>query len=134
MTVSELVRPLLPIIAPNDGHPYVAGSRCTECGHTYVGARDVCAKCTARDRMEAVRLAETGKVWAWTVVHRSFPGVATPFVDVIVDLDDGAHIKGTLVDVDPQAVTPDMPVRMVFREVNPAGADGPYLTYLFVPA
>ena len=58
----------------------------------------------------------------------------TPFVDVIVDLDDGAHIKGTLVDVDPDAVSADMPVRMVFREAVPAGADKPYLTYLFVPA
>ncbi|NML92685.1 Zn-ribbon domain-containing OB-fold protein [Novosphingobium olei] len=134
MTTTEAVRPLLPVIEPNDGHPYVAGSRCKACGHTYVGTRDVCAKCTARDAMEHVQLAETGKVWAWTVVHRSFPGVATPFVDVIVDLDDGAHIKGTLVDVEPDAVTPDMPVRMVFREVIPAGADKPYLTYLFVPA
>ena len=126
--------PLLPIIHANEGKPYVVGSRCTACGHVYVGAREVCAKCTARDAMESVHLSETGKVWAWTVVHRSFPGVATPFVDVIVDLDDGAHIKGTLVDVDPDAVSADMPVRMVFREAVPAGADKPYLTYLFVPA
>lgn len=125
---------LLPIIHANEGHPFVAGSRCTQCGHTYVGPRDVCAKCTARNAMEPVHLSETGKVWAWTVVHRSFPGVVTPFIDVIVDLDDGAHIKGTLVDVDPAKVGPDMPVRMVFRDVVPAGADKPYLTYLFVPA
>ncbi|MCW1382683.1 OB-fold domain-containing protein [Novosphingobium sp. KCTC 2891] len=125
--------PLLPIIHTEGDKPYLAGCRCTQCGHVYVGPREVCAKCTARGAMEPVHLAETGKVHVWTVVHRSFPGVATPFLDVIVDLDDGAHIKGTLTDIDPDKVTFDLPVRVVFREAIPAGQDKPYLTYLFVP-
>jgi len=110
----------LPTIAPflkRDGDkPYLAGSKCRACGHVFVGDRTVCAKCAARGQMEAVHLAETGKVYVHTVVYRSFPGVETPFIDVIVDLDDGAHIKGTL------------------REAAPVNKPGqPYLTYAFEP-
>ena len=76
------------------GSPYLAGSRCAACGHVFVGARQVCAGCFARGQMTDVRLAERGKLYTYAIVHRSFPGVETPFVDIIVDLADGSHIKG----------------------------------------
>lgn len=125
--------PILPIIRTDAATPYLAGTRCGACGEIFTGDRDICAACTARGQMQPVHLAETGKVYAYTVVYRSFPGVKTPFVDVVVDLDDGAHLKGTLVDVEPDAVSFDMPVRIAFREAVPVGADKPYLTYVFVP-
>ncbi|PKP68149.1 MAG: hypothetical protein CVT83_06435, partial [Alphaproteobacteria bacterium HGW-Alphaproteobacteria-5] len=71
-----------------DGKPYLAGSRCEACGQIFVGERGICIKCTARDRMVPLRLAETGKLYDFTVIYRSFPGVDVPFVDAIVDLDD----------------------------------------------
>lgn len=129
--------PIAPFLKRENGKPYLAGARCKACGHVYVGERTVCAKCAARNQMEPVRLAETGKVYVYTVVHRSFPGVETPFVDVIVDLDDGAHIKGTLLGVppDPERIPFDLPVRVVYREATPVNKPGkPYLTYAFEPA
>lgn len=127
--------PILPIIKHGATGPYLAGSRCGACGHTFAGERETCAKCTARGRMEPVRLAETGRLFTFTVVERSFPGVATPFIDAIVDLDDGGHLKGTLTGIapDPAAIPFDLPVRVEFREAVPVGADRPYLTYVFVP-
>ncbi|GGE00586.1 hypothetical protein GCM10011529_03530 [Polymorphobacter glacialis] len=127
---------ILPYVKSGDGAPYLAGSRCGACGQVFVGERSTCAKCTARDKMEPIHLATTGRLYDFTIVHRSFPGVKTPFVDAIVDLDDGAHIKGTLigVDPDPARIAFDMPVRLEFREAIPVGADRPYLTYVFVPA
>lgn len=126
---------ILPYVKAGDGKPYLAGSRCGACGQVFVGERSTCARCTARDRMEAIHLSGNGKLYDFTIVHRSFPGVKTPFVDVIVDLDDGAHVKGTLVGVeaDPDKIAFDMPVRVEFREAVPVGADRPYLTYVFVP-
>ena len=132
---------LLPTLVPflkrdDDGKPYLAGSRCTACGHTYVGERKICAKCSARDQMQPVHLAETGKVYVHTVVYRSFPGVETPFIDVIVDLDDGAHIKGTLVGVepDPETIPYDLPVKVSYREAEPVNKPGKaHLTYVFEP-
>ncbi len=119
-----------------DGRPYLQGARCEACGHTYVGEREVCAQCYARGRMRAVALAESGKLYAYSIVHRSYPGVETPFIDVIVDLDDGAHIKGILKDVAPEheSVEFNMPLRIDYREVVPPGSNEKYLAYFFVPA
>ncbi|MEZ5596919.1 MAG: OB-fold domain-containing protein [Pseudomonadales bacterium] len=134
---TEAVKPLVPYLKTDASGPYLAGSKCQACGHLFVGERRVCAKCSARDQMSPVRLAERGRLYDFTVVHRSFPGVDTPFVDAIVDLEDGAHLKGTLLEVepDPEKIAFDMPVKIVYREAVPVGGGGkPYLTYFFVPA
>ena len=118
-----------------DGKPYLQGSHCGACGHTFVGERSVCAKCSARDKMSAVHLAEKGKLYSFSIIHRSFPGVETPFIDIIVDLADGAHIKGILRNVEPlpEKVVFDMPVKIEYREIVPPGAKEKYLTYNFTP-
>jgi len=133
----DLPPPIVPFLKRDGDRPYLEGSRCQICGHTFVGERTVCARCTGRDSMTRVRLAETGKVYVSTVVYRSFPGVDTPFVDVIVDLDDGAHLKGTLVGVepDPKSLQPDLPVKVIYREAHPPNRPTEtYLTYYFAPA
>jgi uncharacterized OB-fold protein len=119
------------------GAPYLAGSKCQACGTVFAGERQVCARCTARGQMLPVQLAETGKLYIYTIVHRSFPGVQTPFIDAIVDLDDGSHLKGTLLHAaaDPAALAFDMKVKIIYHEATPHNAGGaPYLTYGFVPA
>ena len=130
--------PLTPFIKTDeDGAHYLSGSLCQACNAIFVGHRSICAACCVRDSMHTVRLANTGKVYAFTVVERSFPGVKAPFVDVTVDLDDGAHIKGTLEGIEPimAAVRFDMPVKLAFREATPINTPGkPHLTYVFVPA
>ncbi|WP_439621364.1 Zn-ribbon domain-containing OB-fold protein [Hyphomonas sp.] len=129
--------PLVPFLKRDpDGAPYLAGSKCKACGHVYVGERQVCAKCTTREKFEPVRLAETGDLYVYTIIHRSFPGIETPFVDAIVDLEDGAHLKGTLrgVACDPEKIPFDMPVRVVFHEVTPTNRPGEmFLSYAFEP-
>lgn len=140
--MTQTMSPDSPSIVPflkrgDGGQPYLAGSRCGACGQLFVGERQVCAKCSARGRMEPVRLAETGKLYVFTVIHRSFPGVEAPFVDAIVDMADGAHLKGTLTGVkpDPEAITFGMPVKIAYRDATPVNAPGkPHLTYHFVPA
>jgi len=128
---------LVSYLKPGDGSPYLAGSKCGSCGHVFVGEREICAKCTARGNMKPVHLAETGTLYSYTIIYRSFPGIDTPFVDAIVDLDDGAHLKGTLLGVTPEPDRIDfgLPVRVIYREVEPPGAKGQkYLNYYFVPA
>ena len=86
--------------------------------------------------MESTRLAGEGTVYSWTIVARSFPGVETPFIDVIVDLADGAHLKGLLRGIapDPAAIPFDLPVRVVFADAVPPGQEQPFLAFHFVPA
>jgi len=119
------------------GRPFLQGCRCRACGQTFLGERDHCARCAARDAMTPVELATTGRLYNYTIVYRSFPGVTVPFISAVIDLDGGGTVKGNLIEVD---VTPDdalfdMAVDMVFRGAelaNPAGAG--FVSHFFIPA
>jgi uncharacterized OB-fold protein len=130
--------PVAPYLkTPDGGEPYLEGHKCGKCGEIFLGARRVCGACGARDAMSAVKLANTGKLYNWTVVYRNFPGVEVPFISAIVDLDGGGSIKGNLVDMlpDPQSIKFDMPVKVVYRDAGRKDKEGnSYLSYFFVPA
>jgi uncharacterized OB-fold protein len=87
---------------PDDGDPYLEGFKCGACGATFLGERNVCSKCGARDQLSAVTLPTAGNLYSYCIVHRSFPGVEVPYVSAIVDLEDGTAIKGNLINVEAQ--------------------------------
>jgi uncharacterized OB-fold protein len=120
---TEPLRPLAPFVKIGaDGKPYLEGMKCTACGEVLaVGSRRACPKCAAVGTLEAVRLAERGRLYTYTVVRRSFPGVATPFVAALVDLDGGGTIKGNLVGLDFDAIRFDMPLQVRFETLTVAG-------------
>lgn len=130
-------QPVVPYLAIDDsGMPYLVGSRCAACGATQLGTFENCPKCAARDRMNPVRLAETGTLYNYTIVHRSLPGVTVPFISATVDLDGGGTVRGNLLDVepDPARIEFGMPVRLVFRSAASAVANGEgYLAFFFAP-
>ena len=115
--MSDKPLPAVPYLKiPENGEPYLEAYKCGQCGATFLGERDVCSKCGARDQMSAVTLPNTGKLYSYSIVHRSFPGIAVPYVSAIVDLDDGTAIKGNLINVDPdpESIPFDMPVEVVY--------------------
>lgn len=121
----------------NDSDPYIEGARCNNCHEVFVGARENCPKCGARGGMATVRLRDTGKVHTYSIVHRSFPGVATPFVSAIVALDGGGALQATIRDAPTDAATPlfNLPVRLRFDDSGQRdGAGKAFLAYYFVPA
>jgi uncharacterized OB-fold protein len=142
--VLDTLRPIVPYLKiPQGGAPYLEGSKCGKCGEVFVGERPVtagkhiCAKCGGVDTMSTVTLANTGKLYNYTVVHRSFPGAKVPFISVIVDLDGGGALRGNLINVEPkpEAVKFDMPVKVVYQEAGPKDKEGnSYLAYFFAPA
>ena len=103
---------------PDDGEPYLEGHKCGACGAIFLGERSVCSKCGARDQLKAVKLSNKGKLYAFSIVHRSFPGIEVPYISAVVDLDDGATLKGNLIGVepDPAKIKFDMPVEVVFAD------------------
>jgi uncharacterized OB-fold protein len=140
MTDVQAAKPL-PAVAflkiPDEGSPYLEGAKCGKCGEVVVGERAVCGKCGARGQMQTVRLADTGKLYNFTVVHRNFPGVEVPFISAIVDLDGGGTLKGNLTGMvtSPEAIKFDMPVKVVYRDAGRKDKDGnAYLAYFFTPA
>lgn len=122
---------------PTEGDPYLEGSKCRACAAVYLGNRQVCSRCAERDQMETIRLADTGTLYTYAIVHRSFPGVEVPFISAIVDLDGGGTIKGNLMDIEanPDQIVFGMPVKLVFRDaLGRKDKDGNrYLAYFFVP-
>ncbi|MEC7077236.1 MAG: OB-fold domain-containing protein [Pseudomonadota bacterium] len=137
--MSDKPLPAVPYLKiPENGEPYLEAYKCGQCGATFLGERDVCSKCGARDQMSAVTLPNTGKLYSYSIVHRSFPGIAVPYVSAIVDLDDGTAIKGNLINVDPdpESIPFDMPVEVVYDDaLGRKDADGnAYLSYFFQPA
>jgi len=118
------------------GAPYLEGQKCGTCGTVYTTERVACSKCFARGGFEAVRLPTTGELYTFTIIYRSYPGIPVPFVSATVDLDGGAHVKGTLIDVEPDLdhVKMGMPVEVVFKQLEYKNKDGqPYISYFFRP-
>jgi hypothetical protein len=86
--------------------------------------------------MQSIRLAERGELYVYSITYRSFPGVETPFVSAVVDLDGGGTLKGTLknVEPDPEKIRMGMPVEVIYEIAPRKDRDGnEYLTYTFQP-
>jgi uncharacterized OB-fold protein len=110
--------------------------RCKSCGAIFLGERSTCSSCGARDQLEAHRLSNTGSLYVYSIVHRSFPGVEVPYVSAIVDLDGGGTVKGNLVNIDPdpEKVKMGMPVEVIYKIAPTKDREGnEYLTYYFQP-
>jgi uncharacterized OB-fold protein len=122
---------------PDQGDPYLEGHRCKGCDAVFLGKRDVCASCGKRDGLEAIRLANTGKLYVYSIVYRSFPGIQTPYVSAVVDLDGGGTVKGNLINVDPDPAKIEfgMPVELVFGDAlgRTDKQGNHYLSYFFQP-
>ena len=122
---------------PDDGEPYLEGHQCKACSAIYLGVRDNCAKCGARGKIEARRLSNRGKLYVYSIVYRSFPGIQTPYVSAIVDLDGGGTVKGNLINVepDPKKISFGMPVEVVYKDaLGRKDREGnSYLCYFFQP-
>lgn len=130
--------PVVPFLKiPEKGDPYLEGHKCKSCGAIFLGARSVCSKCTARDQMEVVKLANKGELYVYSITHRSFPGIETPYISAVVDLDGGGSIKGNLINIDPdpEKIKLGMRVDVIYQIAPRKDREGnEYLTYYFQPA
>jgi len=122
---------------PESGDPFLEAQKCKGCGAISLKQRMACASCGARDQIEAHRLANTGKLHAYSIIYRAFPGIEVPFVSAIADLDGGGTIKTNLigVDADPEAIELGMKVDVVY-EIAPRkdGEGNEYMTFYLKPA
>ncbi len=132
MSVSDGLLPIVPyLVSGQDGDFYLQGVRCDSCQQITVGVCNVCPACGERGAMREIRLKNTGKLYNYTIVYRSNPGVRTPFVSEIVDLDGGGTVKGNLAS-EPENVRFDMPVKLAFEKLKEIDAKGRhYYGYYF---
>lgn len=116
------------------GKPFIQAYRCAACGAVVAEPTMACRACASRVAPEPIRAAETGRLWTWAIVHRSFPGVKVPFVSAIVDLDGGPTLKATVVGVEDADLRQGLPLRLVFDDAGGAkDKDGtPYIGFHFI--
>jgi uncharacterized OB-fold protein len=130
--------PIVPYLkVPEAGDPFLEGLRCKECKAITLKRRTACASCGARDSFEPFKLADEGELHAFSIIHRSFPGIEVPFVSAIADLDGGGTVKTNLtgIEADPQKIRLGMRVKVVY-EIAPRkdGEGNEYMTFYLQPA
>ena len=122
---------------PEDEDPYLEGHKCSKCGSIFLGERHVCSNCFTRGSMEPIKLSNKGKLYSYSIVFRSFPGIEVPYISAIVDLEGGGTVKGNLIDCDPdpEKIKFDMPVEVVFGDaLGRKDSEGnSYTSYFFKP-
>ena len=131
--------PVVPFLKlPEGGDPYIEGHKCGNCSSIFLGEREVCSKCGTQGKMSATKLSNHGKLYVYSIVHRSFPGIEVPYISAIVDLDGGGTLKGNLIgiDPDPEKIQFGMPVEVVYKDaLGRKDRDGnSYISYFFQPA
>tara|TARA_Y100001970_G_scaffold6002_1_gene6841 strand:+ start:3328 stop:3756 length:429 start_codon:yes stop_codon:yes gene_type:complete len=120
-----------------DQNFYLSAQQCNACNAIFLDNRISCSKCFELNNFSTIRLSDTGSLYSYSIVHRSFPGIEVPYISAIVDLDDGGTIKGNLINVDPNPknISFDMKVKLVFQDaLGRKDKDGnSYVSYFFEP-
>jgi uncharacterized OB-fold protein len=139
MSTAQAPLPAAPCLRIPEGEaPYLEAQSCGACDALYLTPRMACSRCGKRDDLHPQRLADRGTLYSFAIVHRSFPGVETPFISAIVDLEGGGTLKGNLrgIEATPEAVRLGMAVKVVIDDaLGRRDKDGnAYLAYFFEPA
>jgi uncharacterized OB-fold protein len=94
--------------------------RCKECQRAYFYPRPFCPRCFSFN-VEWFEASGRGKLYSFVINHRPAPGFGPePYVIAVVELDEGPRMMTNLVDVepDPDKISCDMPVRIVYEDVT----------------
>jgi uncharacterized OB-fold protein len=68
-------RPIVPFLKLQP-KPHLMGSKCGTCGAVFIDTtRIACSKCGATEGFKTIELSDKGKVYVFSVVHQSFPGI-----------------------------------------------------------
>lgn len=117
-----------------DGTPYLAGLRCLNCGEVIPGRRMACLACLEAEGLELADLGSSGTIFAWTIVYRSYPGVPVPLVSAVVRLASGAHVRGNVEGLVPEAEAVAKCPRVILAFATLEAPDGTELIrYFFKP-
>jgi uncharacterized OB-fold protein len=123
-------------IPGNGAAPYLEGQKCGQCSAIFLGERLTCSSCGTTGSWNAIRLSNRGELYVYSIVFRSFPGIETPYISAVVDLEGGGTVKGNLIGIepDPAVIRMGMPVEVVYEIAPRKDKEGnEYLTYYFKP-
>ena len=106
------------------------GSKCKDCGASYVPVRKLCTKCNSVN-MEWVEMSGKGKIAAFTSITVGTPFFVSkgydrnkPYCFSVIKLDEGPMISGQLIGVDeskPDTINIGMQVKATFIKTEIRG-------------
>ena len=137
-TAEKKQRPILPFLRLPEqpgGKAYLVGSKCKQCGTTFLGSRMACARCFSTEPMDEVQLSERGELHVFSIVHQSAPGIPVPYVAAIVDLPEGVSVRCNIegVEPDPKHLKFGMPVEMYTEVVHTDKEGNEVVAFKFRP-
>jgi len=103
--------------------PFWAGTRagelrlqcCDDCGAWRWTPQILCRVCHSPNFAWRATCGH-GRLYSFTIVHRPpTPAFSAPYVVAVVELDEGPLMLTNLIDVSPEAIKIDMPVKVAFR-------------------
>ena len=83
---------------------YLVGGKCSACGFTTLGLRDICPECWACGTMDETPIGRQGTLYTYTVIHQLPQGYDEPFAVGYVDLADGVRVFAHI-DNSPESLT-----------------------------
>jgi uncharacterized OB-fold protein len=127
--------PIVDYLVLDDGNPYLVANESIESGALYFDRRNADAR-SGTQGFKRRRVADTGVVRTFTIVHRAAPGVPTPYVSVVVNLDGGGVVKANLLNIEPtpEAVKIGMKVRMTTYTVGVDDDGTEAIAFAYEPA
>ena len=127
------MKPGLPLLWRKTNERYnLVGTKCETCGTYFMPERKICAKCRRKGKIISHMFTGRGKIHTFTVIRVAPEDYEffVPYVLAIIDLEEGAHITGQVVDVDPETIKVGQQVEMVFRKIHEDNPEG-LITYGF---
>ena len=123
--VSDKPFRILPAVTPENSHFWRGGAdgelrilRCSDCGYWIHPPVPVCPNCLSRN-LAPQATSGRATVHTYTVNHQAWiPTLDPPYVVAIVELpeQDGLRLTTNIVGIDPEDVTFEMDVQVVFEE------------------
>jgi len=125
--VSEAKRPfrILPQLTPENEHYWKGGAtgqlrflRCGACRSYVHPPAPLCPDCLSHDLAPSA-VSGRARLLTWTVNHHPWiPGFEPPYVIAIVEIEEqpGLRVTTNLVNVTPEELCKDLPVRVLFEE------------------
>jgi uncharacterized protein len=102
--------------------------RCGGCGVLRHPPRPMCPHCHSLE-WEAIDASGRGRVYSFVMPHHPpLPFFDDDYIVVLVELEEGVRIVSNLVDIEPDAASIGMPVRVRFDTF-----DGDVVLPVFVP-
>jgi uncharacterized protein len=89
--------------------------RCGDCNLNYFPPQSFCPRCHCGE-VSTFDASGKGTLYGFNISHLPAPGLQSPYVIAVVELDEGPRMMSNLVDcpATPEAVQLDMPVEVTF--------------------